>query len=203
MNMSRRSDSSTIQYYDQNAAAYVDATVGILMQHLYRPFLTLLPPGGKILDAGCGSGRDSRLLSESGFDVTAIDGSAEMVAAAKQLTELPVQHLMFQQLAIEEQFDGVWACASLLHVPLNELDDVLSRLVASLRPGGILYVSFKEGDGERVEAGRHFTDLSENALRAKLEAQSSLETLRIWMTEDHRPDQSRRWVNGLARKRIG
>ena len=149
--MSQHSETQTIRYYDDNGDEYVRGTVGVEMESVYGPFLELLPKEGRILDAGCGSGRDTKAFVEREFQVTAIDASEQMVAATTRLTGTPACQLLLQEIEYQNEFDGVWACASLLHVPRKEIDDVLERIILALRPEGICYLSFKEGDGERLQ----------------------------------------------------
>ena len=201
MSMGQHSESSTIRYYDKHAEDYVSATAHVDMGSLYRSFLTLVPEGGTILDAGCGSGRDTKAFVDRGYQVTSIDASARMVEAATRLTEKPVQQVRFQDLRSKGEFDGIWACASLLHVPLVETDDVLERFAAALRTGGVCYLSFKEGDGERREGDRCFTDFTEDSLRERLKRRETLDIVRIWTSTDLRPSRGQeRWVNALTRK---
>ncbi len=124
---------STIDYYNQNAERFFNETIGIEMESLYERFLTLLPEKVTILDAGCGSGRDSLYFKREGYQITAFDGSLELTRLASKALKHPVLHLTFQQIEFEKEFDGVWACASLLHIPRNEMSDVLSRLSNSLK----------------------------------------------------------------------
>jgi SAM-dependent methyltransferase len=199
--MSQHSEARTIRFYDDHTDEYVSGTVDVDMESLYRPFLELVPEGGKILDAGCGSGRDTKALLDRGYQVTAIDASANMVEATTRLTGQPAKQMRFQGLEDQNEFDAIWACASLLHVSLDEFDEVLERFAVALRPGGICYLSFKEGDSERTEGGRLFTDFTESSLRAKLEQQPSFVAVCIWITNDLRPGRSEeRWANALVRK---
>ena len=199
--MSQPYETSTIGFYDDHADEYVSSTVGLEMESLYRPFLELVPEGGLILDAGCGSGRDTKAFLDRGYQVTAIDASANMVAATRQMTGQPARQMRFQELKNQNEFDAIWACASVLHVSLAELDDVLKRLAVALRSGGVCYLSFKEGNGERTERDRLFTDFTEISLLAQLDQQPSVEVVRIWITNDLRPGRSEeRWVNALVRK---
>ncbi len=199
--MSQLSEVPTIRFYDDHADEYVSGTVGVDMESLYRPFLELVPEGGLILDAGCGSGRDTKAFVDRGYRVTAIDASAKMVEATERLTGQPAKQMRFQGLEDQNEFDAIWACASLLHVSRAELGGVLKRFVAALRPGGVCYLSFKEGDGERTERDRLFTDFTESSLLAQLDQQPSVEVVRIWITNDLRPGRSEeRWVNALVRK---
>jgi SAM-dependent methyltransferase len=191
----------TVAYYDAHAGEYVRDTFGLDMAPLYEPFLGLVPAGGHILDVGCGSGRDALAFMRKGFRVTAIDASGEMARAATERTGLAVAVLRAQDVTFENEFDGVWACASLLHVPSGETDDVFARLTRALRPGGAWYMSFKLGESEAVRDGRLFNDYTEARLRSLVERHPLLTLLQVWLTEDVQPGrQGRTWVNALARK---
>ena len=144
------------------------------MEELYAPFLSLMPEGGSIQDAGCGSGRDSLYLSLRGFKVTAFDASEQLVARSTQLTGLPVLTLTFQKLDFEDMFNGIWACASLLHVPRTQIGDILRRLVRALKSGGVMYASFKHGDGEWKQGGRFFNSYDEHSFAAVVKGQHDI-----------------------------
>lgn len=191
----------TLAYYDRHADEFIERTADLSMVHVYEPFLALVPAGGRILDAGCGSGRDAAEFARRGFAVTAFDGSARMATLASERTGLPVLHLTFEKVDWNEEFDGVWACASLLHLPSEQVGDALDRLARSLRPGGALFVSVKAGDFEGQREGRWFADRSRAALRQLLVDTSALDAINIWETEDVRPDLTTTWVNSLAVKR--
>ena len=185
-------------YYDDHALEFIRSTASMDMAELYEPFLERVPAGGRILDAGCGSGRDTRAFLSKGFDVVAIDASAKMVQAAQVLTGRPVLQLRFQEIAWVEEFDGIWTSASLLHVSRAEMDDVWHRLVTALYPGGVWFMSFKKGAGEAVRNGRFFNDYDEDTLRALIQTHPALELLRIWTTADSRPGRAHeRWTNAL------
>jgi SAM-dependent methyltransferase len=191
----------TVAYYDKHAEEYARNTLGLDASPLYEPFLTLVPAGGHILDVGCGSGRDTLAFQQRGFQVMAIDASPKLARLASERTGQPVAVLRVQDLTNENEFDGVWACASLLHIPSNEMDDVFARLTRALRPGGIWYMSFKLGDREEVRDGRLFNDYTEARLRQLVEKQPLLTLLRVWLTEDARPERARhKWLNALVRK---
>ena len=171
------------------------------MSPLYQRFLPLLPPAGRILDAGCGSGRDLRAFAEMGYRATAFDASPALIALAEAYAGQPVFRARFQDIDWQESFDGVWACASLLHLPASELPDALGRLSTALVPGGVMYASFKYGHGEREDQGRHFTDLDEAGLSELLDRAANLQPLDVWITADQRPGrENERWLNALLRR---
>ena len=191
-------DDPTATYYRDNAAGFFQETVDVDMAPLYDHFLPSVPVGGRILDAGCGSGRDALVFRDRGYRVTAFDASAELAALATGHTGLPVFVLRFQDLNWERRFDGIWACASLLHISSAELADAMRRLANALKPTGILYASFKYGQGEREHNGRRFTDLDEQGLERLLTRVERLEELDTWITADRRPGRTdERWLNTL------
>jgi SAM-dependent methyltransferase len=190
----------SIAFYDQNSAAFFASTVDADMSAQRARFLALVGPTGSILDAGCGSGRDSLAFVRAGYAVTAFDGSSEMVRLASAHTGLAVHHLRFSDVSWRDVFDGIWACASLLHVPGSELPDCVSRLVRALRPGGVMFLSFKYGDGERWNGRRHFTDMTEASLMNLTEG-VGLRVADVWQSNDVRPERrDERWIGMLARR---
>jgi len=190
----------TIEYYQQNAEHFFSSTINVDMGEVYRLFLEEIPKGSIILDAGCGSGRDSKFFSEIGYRVDAFDASEEMVRLARQYTNLPVAHMMFNEVNGHDKYDGIWCCASLLHVPHKDLHSVMNLLTGALKPGGIGYVSFKYGSGERVKDGRHFTDLNEKSLKVLISSLKEINIIRQWVTEDKRPERNELWLNAILKK---
>ncbi|MFN3430806.1 MAG: class I SAM-dependent methyltransferase [Candidatus Sericytochromatia bacterium] len=192
----------TLAYYDQHAQAFYDLTVDVDVQHLYRPFVAPLPPGAHILDAGCGSGRDSRHFLACGYRVTAMEPCEALAARAEALIAQPVVRRRFAEVDWAEAFDGIWASASLLHVPKAEIDDALGRLTRALRPGGALYASFKYGTGERVRKGRFFNFYDEAAFAAVLARHPALHLASHLRTEDVRTAfKGELWLNAYMIKR--
>jgi SAM-dependent methyltransferase len=189
-------------YYDDHVAEYVQDTQRVEMAELYEPFLRHVPARGRILDAGCGSGRDTRAFLVKGYDVVAIDASVQMVEAARVLTGRPVLQMRFQEIEWAAEFDGIWACASLLHLPRIEMDDVFRRLIRALKPGGVWFMSFKQGTGEGVRAGRFFNDYREDDLRALIDNYKQLMLLQLWTTQDVRKGRGQeKWTNAVVRRR--
>lgn len=190
----------TLGYYDNNAEAFVESTFSVAMTELYNEFLPLIPDGGRILDAGCGSGRDALAFHSLGFQVSAFDGSEAIANLAAQKTGLPVQHRSFAQVTESSAYDGIWACASLLHLAVNEVPAVIGQLWLALKPGGTFYLSFKVGDGEREHQGRHFTDANEDIAKRWVSDLPELSGYRLWRTDDQRPDRDEQWLNILLTK---
>ena len=187
-----------LAYYAQNARSFFDNTVDVDMASLHEAFLSKLAPDASILDAGCGSGRDAKAFVQRGYDVTAFDASAPLARLASEHCGLDVAVRTFSEVSEVSAYDGVWSCASLLHVPVVDLADALGKLWRSLRPGGYFYLSFKLGDGERAHDGRHFTDANDKTLRAWLAPLPEMASVQTWITEDRRPERPDKWINALA-----
>lgn len=190
----------TIDYYNNQAEQFIAATLSVDMETLYQPFLESLPNNAHILDLGCGSGRDTLAFIKKGYNVNAIDYSEALVNKAAELTGINVRHQSFYELDDNDQYDGVWACASLLHCDRNRLPDVLKRILNALRRGGVCYMSFKYGSTDREKDGRSFTDLNEVQSKDLLEQFSNVELLKQWVTVDRRPDRDEEWLNILWKK---
>ena len=189
----------TIDYYDNKAELFATETIGIDMSDNQDRFLSYLPIKAKILDAGCGSGRDTIAFLNKGYDVYAIDASSVMCEIASQNTGIEVRCISFEELTGSAVYDGIWACASLLHVKRSNLSEVLKNLHRLLKPNGVLYASFKYGEYEREKDGRYFNDLNE-ALAEKYFSKD-YSVLEMFMNNDHRDDRSEElWLNILAKK---
>jgi SAM-dependent methyltransferase len=158
-------DEETLQFYRSNAQSYADWAKAPSTR--LRGFLALLPPGGSILELGCGAGNHSAVMLEAGFQVRATDGSPEMAEIASRRLGHPVETMLFHQLNAQEAYDGVWASACLLHVPRDELAGILSRIRRALKPSGVFYASFKIGEGDgRDNLGRYYNYPSPEWLQA-------------------------------------
>ena len=187
------------KFYEQNAQDFFDTTFDVDMGALYTPFLDRLTEGAHILDAGCGSGRDTKHFLSLDYQVTAFDASAELVRLATAHTRQPISQMTFQEMSYAATFDGIWACASLLHVPDKDWIDVVGRFCRALKPGGVWYFSFKYGDTARSKDGRFFRDHTENSLKDSLTGTPGLELLSTWRTQDTRKDrENESWLNVMA-----
>ncbi|MBP5989427.1 MAG: DUF3427 domain-containing protein [Piscinibacter sp.] len=192
--------SDNVEYYRQFAAEFFRTTVAVDMTALRQRFLAGIPAGARILDAGCGSGRDAKAFAEQGFEVTAFDATPELAALATEHCGFPVSVRRFEDVAETSAYDGIWCCASLLHVPVSEMHDALSRLWAALAPGGTLYVSLKHGRGERLHNGRRFTDADEETIRTWFRPFAEVRGVELWLTRDQRPERDEVWTNALITK---
>ena len=140
----RACDKATLDFYDREAASYVASTKDGVVRWL-DDFMQMLPGGGRVLELGCGSGRDAEVLLAHGFDVDPTDGTPAMAAQAEKRLRQPVKVMRFDELAEIGVYDGVWAHASLLHVPRPALGTVLALVFQALKPGGLLFANYKSG----------------------------------------------------------
>jgi 2-polyprenyl-3-methyl-5-hydroxy-6-metoxy-1,4-benzoquinol methylase len=171
------------------------------MSGVINRFAQHLPIGGIVLDAGCGSGRDTKTFVEMGYSVTAFDASPAMVKHAASYTGLEVEWMTFEDMVWNQRFHGVWCCASLLHIPRRHFGGVLKRLFRALKPDGICYMSFKHGTGDRTKDGRLFQDHTEASLTRAISAQSDFRVIDTWITPDARPDRSSEtWLNSIVKR---
>ena len=192
----------TLAYYEANAERFVQDTQDIDMSILHVSFLSLLPASGvRVLDAGCGSGRDSLAFLAKGHEMVAFDASEAMARLASKNLGFPVLRLSFDQVNFRDTFDGVWACASLLHVPRPNISGALRRLARALKPGGVLYASFRYGNVESVRGGRLFSDYREQTFKDMLRETPKLQPIELWRTSDVRPERpDTLWLNVLLRE---
>lgn len=140
-------DPTTFEFYQSQAPHYSLSGALGHSRHL-DGFLDRLEPGARVLELGCGTGRDSARIMERGFDLDATDGVPAMVAKANERHDIGARLMRFDQLNVIEEYDAIWAHACLLHCPQSDLPDVLGRIRRSLRAGGYHYASYKLGDSE-------------------------------------------------------
>jgi len=188
------------EYYNENADDFYNSTCDVDLSVIYNRFEKYLPETAHILDAGCGSGRDSKYFLSKGYEVSAMDASREMAARAKVLTGLDVKEMYFQDIRDVEAYDAIWTCASLLHVPKKDIDEVLQKLAKALKEFGIWYMSFKFGDTEREKDNRLFNDYTEDTLQDLISHYPQLSILELWLTDDRREDRSDKWINVIVKK---
>nr|WP_296964957.1 class I SAM-dependent methyltransferase [uncultured Mediterraneibacter sp.] len=192
---------NTINYYNQNAENFIANTQNADMHPTQERFLRLLDANTSILDFGCGSGRDTKYFLEKGYQVTATDGSAELCRLASEFIGIKVKEMLFQELDAMNQYDGIWACSSILHLPKKELLPVIQKMCEALKDNGIIYTSFKYGDFEGERNGRYFTDFTEKTFREYIEKVPELTIEEAWITSDVRPGRGEeKWLNLILRK---
>ena len=197
----RRLMDTTLNYYDMNARTFIDQTKSADMTQTYIKFLSYLPKSAHILDFGCGSGRDTRYFLGHSYQMTSIDGSEEICKLASAYTGIQVLQLDFKDFEQINVYDAIWACASILHLPWNELNTIIDKMVQSLKTPGYIYVSFKYGEFEGYRNGRYFTDLTEQRLSQLLADKQYIEVKDLWITQDARPERENElWLNAILKK---
>ncbi len=194
---------TTLSYYNLNAKEYSDSTVNADFSAVQDRFQSFLNPKAYILDFGCGSGRDTKYFLDKGFQVDAIDGSDELCRIASDYTGISVRQMLFRDLNEYYKYDGIWACASILHVPKVELPEVFRRMVLALKMDGIIYTSFKYGEFEGERNGRYFSCYTEESFTELLKAFPELQIIDEWVSGDVRPGrENEKWLNLIIRKSI-
>lgn len=190
----------TISYYNKNAEAFCLATKDTDMSFCRDKFLHLLEQKNHIKTKE--SDKSKIHILDAGYQVTALDGSKKMCEEAEKLIKQEVLCIRFEELQFRQEFDGIWGCASLLHVAYTEINGVLKRFWNALKEEGIFYASFKYGKGMRIDKGRLFYDYEENALK-KLMINNRFLVENIFVTQDVRKDrENEQWINVLAKKQV-
>lgn len=189
-----------VEYYNKNADSFFEGSVNADMSYERDRFISLLPAGGKVLDAGCGSGRDSKAFLERGFEVTAFDASEEMCKRASEYIGQEVINMLFQDVSYKNEFDGIWASASLLHVSIEELPTIIKKMNEALKRGGVMYASFKYGDGTKMRGERRFSDFNEKSVVPLFE-NAGFNIIYNEVGADNRPGrENEMWVNVIVKK---
>ena len=192
----------TIEYYNENVSKFVNDTQDVVFCATQDLFLSYLNEGNSILDLGCGSGRDTKYFLSKGYKVDAMDGSMEICKVASDYTGINVKCLLFNELDEIDKYDGIWACASILHLDRDDLIDVFHRIARALKDNGILYTSFKYSEFEGMRNGRYFTDFTIESFN---EFQTNIPEFIIekkWITRDVRAGrEDEKWLNLIMRKK--
>lgn len=192
-----------INFYNREAERYKEERNEIKgFDEIYKPFIKYIKHNGKILDFGCGSGRDSLYFKNNGYKVIALDGSKEMCDITRQLCNIEVKEMFFEDFKEENTYDGIWACASLLHLPKDILINVLKNLALSLKENGYIYASFKYGDYEGIRNRRYFIDFTEESFKDIIKKIPDLEIIETYQTNGVLKSQIRKhWLNIVLKKR--
>ena len=192
----------TLKYYNENAQSFASGTVSVKFTEVQDKFLEKLNPDAYILDFGCGAGRDTKYFLSRGYQVDAVDGSEQLCRIASEYTEIKVRQMLFQELDEKEKYDGIWACASILHLPKKQLREVLENMYAALKSEGWIYASFKYGEFEGERNGRYFTDFTTDTFKDFIHDMHGLKIEEHWITGDVRPGRGEeKWLNLLLQKK--
>ena len=192
----------TLKYYNENAQSFASGTVSVKFTKVQDKFLEKLNPDAYILDFGCGAGRDTKYFLSRGYQVDAVDGSEQLCRIASEYTGIKVRQKLFQELDEKEKYDGIWACASILHLPKKQLREVLKNMYAALKSEGWIYASFKYGEFEGERNGRYFTDFTTDTFKDFIHDMHGLKIEEHWITGDVRPGRGEeKWLNLLLQKK--
>ena len=192
----------TLNYYNENAQSFASGTVSIKFTEVQDKFLEKLNPDAYILDFGCGAGRDTKYFLSRGYQIDAIDGSEQLCRIASKYTGIKVRQMLFQELDEKEKYDGIWACASILHLPKKQLREVLENMYAALKSEGWIYTSFKHGKFEGERNGRYFTDFTTDTFKEFIHDMHGLKIEEHWITGDVRPGRGEeKWLNLIMQKK--
>lgn len=191
----------TSAYYNENAMEYAESTKNLEMEHLYDIYLKDFPAKGKILDVGCGSGRDSLNFKNKGYAVTAIDASPELAMLASMHINQEVLCKKAQDINYKKEFDGVWCMASLLHLKPQDLKKALVKISDSLKDNGKFYASFKIGEGQEVDnKGRYFNYMTPEKFKKITEELDIFKDVKFVETSDKLGRADTVWMNIIAHK---
>lgn len=193
---------NTLDYYNNYADEFYQSTVTVEFTEMQDRFLKKLKKDAYILDFGCGSGRDTKYFLEQGYHVEAVDGSVEICRRASQYAGIQVKQMLFEELAVADKYDGIWACSSILHLPIDKLVKVMQKMTTALKKKGIIYTSFKYGIFSGERNGRFFTDMTEATFADLLQGVDGLVVEEQWVSSDVRPERSEeKWLNLILRKK--
>ena len=192
----------TIDYYNRNAAEYYRNTVDADFDGLRRKFIAYLPEHARIIDIGCGSGRDVKAFCNMGYRAVGLDASEEMAREARAHLGVEVIAADMAEWVAEKPFDGIWCCAALLHLHEDEAERFFQNLHHNLKPGGVIFLSVKEGiENGYDKKGRYMRNFDEEKLSGKLEA-AGLEVLEVNHTADSLGRTDFQWLNVFARLKL-
>ena len=195
----------TVAAYDATASRYAARWFRFRLETDLDRFARRLGTGARVLDVGCGPGRDVLALQERGLVPVGVDLSWAMLQEARRRVQTPFVQADMRALPFaDHSFGGAWVCASLLHLPKHEAPHVLEEIRRVL-DHGILYVAVKEGDGEGWVVGedgrRRFFALYRQAELELLVERSGFEVLEVWTTPDA-AGRNQRWIALVAWTRI-
>ena len=192
---------TTIDYYNRNADQYYWTTVGVDLDATRKRFASFLPPEARVADLGCGSGRDVLAFCNMGHDAIGLDASEELVRLAKERLGIRAFVEDMSEWISEEPYDGIWCCASLIHLDNEECKRFFRNLNINLKSGGVLYFSVKSGIRTGIdEEGRFFRNFTEEDVNSLTGIAEGLQIKELWYTEDTLKRNDFKWLNVIALK---
>lgn len=187
-------------YYESNAEHYAAETIYADMSEQYQSVLPLLKKGAKILDVGSGSGRDACYFQKQGYQVTALEPSKNLGREIRKVFSGEIVCSDIQSYQTTERYDGIWACASLIHLQEEEILCFFEKIELLLKANGIIYISGKNGiPTGKAEDGRYFLEFSEYLVEKILIVNEQLKLEQLWYTGDVSGRRGFRWLNVIFR----
>ena len=183
-------------YYESNAEHYAAETFSADMSEQYQSFLPLLKKRAKILDVGSGSGRDAYYFQRHGYEVTALEPSKNLCREIRKVFSGEIVCSDIQSYQPTERYDGIWACASLIHLQEEEVLQFFERIDRYLNDDGIVYISGKNGiQSGKAGDGRYFLEFTEHLVEKILTVNKQLKLEQLWYTEDVSGRRGFWWMN--------
>jgi len=195
----------TLAHYDQTADTFFAGTIDHDVSQNIDALLQAIESAAPftILDLGCGPGRDLKAFTELGHQAIGIDGSNRFVEMARQYSGCEVWHQDFLELDLPPtRFDGVFANASLFHVPAVALPDVLARLYGTLKPGGVLFSSNPRGDNREGWNGPRYGSYHDYAAWERYLTSAGFAPLHHYYRPAGLPRDQQPWLASLWRKPV-
>jgi len=189
----------TIRTYDHTASSFATRWWNVHLDQALDSFSGRLKAQARVLDLGCGPGRDIALLRKRGHDVIGLDRSQGMIQEAQQRVGGKLIYGDMRNLPFSESLDGVWLCAALLHLPRADALPTLKEVWRVLRKGGVLYVSVQCGDGGQwsdSEGGRRFFTYFRLEEMRSLAVEAGYSVPEIWLNSLGHST----WIHLIARK---
>lgn len=199
----------TRRVYDHIAEKYADKWSNVsFMEERLDQFASYLRRGSIILDAGCGTARDMKYLKSKGIESIGADISERMLKVAREnhptalLVSMDLARLAFKK----EQFDGVWACASLIHLPKKVFESALREFNRVLKPDALIFISMKEGNNAGYTEDGRYTVYYKNDELADILRKCGFDVFFYDVNQARKSTFKRKsldtWINTWARKNI-
>lgn len=186
-------------YYNENVNEFVSKVHHLEMTFLYGKFERLLQSNASILDVGSGSGRDSLYFHKNGYTVTSFDASEALVEFSRDFLD-NVHLATFESFESSELYDGIWACASLLHVDRFRIQIIIQKYIDMIKKEGVFYMSFKSCEYDYIKDGRQFTCFTIDTLKSLVNKFNDIKIVDLFETQDVRDDRNEVWVNIIIKK---
>ena len=192
------------KYYEINAKRYAKETFPADMSEQYKRFLPLLREHARILDVGSGSGRDVCYFQKKGYQVTALEPSKNLCREIRKVFSGEIVCSDIQSYQPDQRYDGIWACASFLHLQEKEVLSFFEKINLYLNENGIVYLSGKNGItiGKAAD-GRYFLEFTEQLVGKILAVNDRMKLEELWYTEDVSGRKGFRWMNVVLKMRKG